>query len=811
MATVDQYRITMEVAGAEQVDKLSEGVKRLGEVILGVGILEFIKGALEMSNQMADLGDATGLTAGYVKAFTESVVGAGGESEKAASMLRKFSQTFEEVKNGSSKAENAFKAVGISIQDLHTLTDKELLGKTMAQLAAMPPSLTRTAEAVAIFGKGITTLDPTKFQEIMSTKDPEALQKALEGTSETMQVLRGDFEKLQTAALEVFTPLIKSFGDMKLSAEGARQIIEVLAALLVGGAFAKATMLVFELIKAYKELQVVTKGEITLQTIMLALSGPAGWAALAVGVAAAGAAYLTLNSVIDSSIDKTKQLQTESGKVKGPPTNAADVNAAYNSTPMFGMNTSVTTMQNNTPWLTASEQAAKIAANELQAMKDKNIAALKYQDIVNATIGMETNLGNIIKADAALDKAATDAKLALQQQITAEEAKGPQKSLEKIAGYRAEMVEIDKNLLKEKERTNAALAMNEQLRQQGVNYKALSSYLNLLTTELTATIDLRNQNELIGMIGDKLKQQTLEYQHQATAVAQINALAQKGAGLLSPTAAATDVGAGQTKGMLAGGAIQDYNLQIIMAKHTAAEIESIRQETIDKIMALDASLTETQVQSLLQEVDATRTAEDMKYEIKKEAMKKEIALRNDSQAGMKQAFEDIARSADPFVVAQKEIMSVFDNMNSAIDNFVKTGKFSFHNFASSVIQDLIAIELKAMATKLMSTAMTAFTSMLGFAGGGDPPVNQPSIVGEKGPEVFIPKTAGTIIPNNQLNNGGGSGVNMGSSAPVTNNYTTYNISALDSKSVAQVFAENRKSMLASVRIAQKELNYSGAI
>ena len=42
-----------------------------------------------------------------------------------------------------------------------------------------------------------------------------------------------------------------------------------------------------------------------------------------------------------------------------------------------------------------------------------------------------------------------------------------------------------------------------------------------------------------------------------------------------------------------------------------------------------------------------------------------------------------------------------------------------------------------------------------FAEGGRPPVGVPSIVGEKGPEIFVPDSAGRIIPNNQM--GGGSG------------------------------------------------------
>jgi len=40
-----------------------------------------------------------------------------------------------------------------------------------------------------------------------------------------------------------------------------------------------------------------------------------------------------------------------------------------------------------------------------------------------------------------------------------------------------------------------------------------------------------------------------------------------------------------------------------------------------------------------------------------------------------------------------------------------------------------------------------------FANGGRPPVGKASIVGERGPELFVPKVAGNIIPNNKLGGG----------------------------------------------------------
>lgn len=53
-----------------------------------------------------------------------------------------------------------------------------------------------------------------------------------------------------------------------------------------------------------------------------------------------------------------------------------------------------------------------------------------------------------------------------------------------------------------------------------------------------------------------------------------------------------------------------------------------------------------------------------------------------------------------------------------------------------------------------------FRTPLGFADGGSPPVNVASLVGERGPELFVPKQAGTVVSNENLGamlNGGASG------------------------------------------------------
>ena len=55
-----------------------------------------------------------------------------------------------------------------------------------------------------------------------------------------------------------------------------------------------------------------------------------------------------------------------------------------------------------------------------------------------------------------------------------------------------------------------------------------------------------------------------------------------------------------------------------------------------------------------------------------------------------------------------------------------------------------------------------------FANGGRPPVGKAAVVGEKGPELFVPRVAGTIIPNSGIGGGGGC---------TTNNMITVNVDA----------------------------------
>jgi TP901 family phage tail tape measure protein len=104
---------------------------------------------------------------------------------------------------------------------------------------------------------------------------------------------------------------------------------------------------------------------------------------------------------------------------------------------------------------------------------------------------------------------------------------------------------------------------------------------------------------------------------------------------------------------------------------------------------------------------------------------------------------------------------IVDAITSAID-----GTKSLGDSLLGVIKSMAKLILQQ---KLMN-ALSGFsiTSFLGFADGGRPPVGRPSIVGERGPELFVPGRAGTIVPNHELGGGGSTSVVVNVDASGTN-------------------------------------------
>ena len=178
------------------------------------------------------------------------------------------------------------------------------------------------------------------------------------------------------------------------------------------------------------------------------------------------------------------------------------------------------------------------------------------------------------------------------------------------------------------------------------------------------------------------------------------------------------------------------------------------------------------------------------------------------------AYTDAATNAA--LMGEQAFVSLTQNMEQALDQFVRTGKLNFSDLARSIISDLMAIQLRAQATSLFQSSglgdifssffggggsKTAFSGGIKFLADGGP-VSGPAIVGERGPELFIPNSSGTIIPNHQLGS-------MGNQPQVVyNGPYIANMSAIDTQSAVQFLSRNKEAVWAANQSAQRSLPQS---
>ncbi len=178
----------------------------------------------------------------------------------------------------------------------------------------------------------------------------------------------------------------------------------------------------------------------------------------------------------------------------------------------------------------------------------------------------------------------------------------------------------------------------------------------------------------------------------------------------------------------------------------------------------------------------------------------------------------------------------FGKLKTALTDFVMTGKLNFADLGKFVVRSFIemligeavqmafkksmalfkADALKKAFISLYEGAMKTFASIpfpfnilavggalafgaslinkiKGFEKGGRPPIGQPSIVGEKGAELFVPDQAGTIVPNDKL----------GVSKNVTVNF---NINTVDARGFNELLVNSRGVI---VNIINQAVNEKG--
>lgn len=804
----------------EDVGVLNGVFGRLAGIIAGLGIAAFGQRMLQAADDVADLSEAIGVTIGEIKNLQAAFEASGGTAEGATMAYTRLSKAVAEARGNNEGLRKKFEELGVTQQMLAQNNLSQIMQQVNTGMAGLGASTDKTALSMELLGKANNTLNFEKVNAELAINRQryQELEPFIKQQADLFENIRLIGKQYSEELTKGTGGLIGMFAELTAN---TKAIAEALADLTKILGFALATWFIFT-----KAIPALTGGMNVLQKVLtgttsvfaafgkdikgIVTSMGAMFTATGKITTAAGGAvtiFTRMRQVLFSLAAILKGFLALAFRLAGWVGIIITVAQAIDFLTKRFLGFSIVDwamgkiemlwgkLKQFAQWLGIMDKEAPKPAQAPAAAPPAVPSAagagggMAPGSLVDTTKKLRSSIQDITKAyrDQALQRVT-----ALQLEL-------------KYMGMSEDQVELAKaqaDIERERNITLEDLAKKEQeIRDDTERTKASKQallaeiYRQRDAINVVAEEERRATEEAIKAIqARRLEQEKLLNALELTKIAMDNQQALK-----TLQDELSLVG-------LYGDKLQDRQTQLQVEQELQGKLLEIEKKKLD-LENQRAKLGEDRFRQEMshlsaQEAEARKYA-DTRLKGERAVIDAQRALRDNEKLAVGQRLEEIARSIDPAVIAVKQLDSVFGNMEQAIDSFVQTGKFKFKDFAASVIRDLIAIELKAQATALLRSVIGSIFKIPGLAAGGPAKANQPYIVGEKGPELFMPNTSGTVVPNDKLSKGGTNSL----AAPITNNYITNNINALDAKSVAQLFAENRKTLLGTVQMAQKEMPY----
>lgn len=115
----------------------------------------------------------------------------------------------------------------------------------------------------------------------------------------------------------------------------------------------------------------------------------------------------------------------------------------------------------------------------------------------------------------------------------------------------------------------------------------------------------------------------------------------------------------------------------------------------------------------------------------------------------------LAGALDGNALLRSSTRELFAELESTLLRFAETGNLSFRDLRDSALGALATIAREVLSLfgggggggGFAGLLLGGIGSLLGFAQGGPASGSRPVLVGESGPEIFVPRTAGEVLPN----------------------------------------------------------------
>jgi hypothetical protein len=176
-----------------------------------------------------------------------------------------------------------------------------------------------------------------------------------------------------------------------------------------------------------------------------------------------------------------------------------------------------------------------------------------------------------------------------------------------------------------------------------------------------------------------------------------------------------------------------------------------RKALLDEIQGPQQRLVDGEKQLTFLFDTGAITAEQ--YNSKLRDLARDAALAEKTVGGnLKAAIIDLQAELTTASIATDVFTSGFNTAADALTEFITRGKADIKEFANAFLADITRIIVRLLLLQLIEAGTAAFGGTAGVgaiaarAGGGPVQANRPYLVGEEGPELFVPNGNGNIIP-----------------------------------------------------------------
>lgn len=810
----------------QQLEKNVGGVSavfaKLGGAIAGLAIGAAVTRLFSLGNQLADLSATTNVSIQTIAGLGEALARNSGSFDQSGTAVLKFTETLGAAFEGSDKTRESFARVGVTLEDLRTLSEQDLLRKTILGLGQVTDTGTRAALSADLFAKSLRGADLAGVARDLDqiTAGQAAFASSAATAGAVNQSLQNSFRKVQEQLLVALEPLAKLAQSITANEKAIADFIEMIIAL--GKALA-ALFIASRVLGLLGQISnAASKSTGAFSALLRAVGLTSVWKSAAAGIRTLKIEKIELFNIFRKV---SGGAEAQAGVFKKLLSGVGGLFAGFTRlVPLLGVAFAAFKLIEfglkrifDFDIVDYFDRAGKAVANffgiEFRTAKEKEKLDQEAQARQREQAAEQTANANRQLAESDRAKKAAEERAKEEQRINESYKSQLQNLRDSITAYGRGNDAAQKRL--QQEIQLIGLTDDEKTTKQSL-FDLEDNHLR----ELTRLQDLYNEKSASGkredmrLLPDIVKamdQLTVSYQQQVT---DVQALTEQKLKALNADKQRLEIEQ-QVNNLAVFGSKsridaerQLRDIQSDIAKSTMTEIEKKYHDI--------ARAAEESAKSQIQSENARRagmnlgpmssTEEQAFYDaavanVKRlqAAEKQRFDNNRTFNTGFKQAFNDYVTAAgDAASKAANLFKRATQGMEDAIVNFAKTGKFEFKGFVASLAEELLRSQIRELIAGLGSgqrqgggsTILGTLGNLLGFANGGVIPTNGPVIVGERGPEILTGAAGRNVISNEQA---------------FGNSSVTYNINAVDAMSFKQMVAADPTFLFAVTEQGRRRL------